>query len=122
MRRIYSSPSAHGAHLAAAVLTDPARFAAWQEEVAAMRNRILAMRHALYNALKAKMPDKNFDRLIRQRGMFGYTGFTPEQVRRLRDGFAVYLVDSGRMCVAGLNTGNIAYVAEAFAQVAADAV
>ncbi|MDO5074143.1 MAG: aminotransferase class I/II-fold pyridoxal phosphate-dependent enzyme, partial [Neisseria animaloris] len=60
---------------------------------------------------------KNFDYFITQRGMFSYTGLTPEQVQRLQDEFAVYLVSSSRMCVAGLNESNIDYVADAFAEV-----
>ena len=59
----------------------------------------------------------DFSYFLKQRGMFGYTGFSPEQVRRLQEGFAVYLLASGRMCVAGLNESNVGYVADAFAEV-----
>ena len=65
------------------------------------------------------MPGKDFSYLIKQRGMFSYTGLSPEQVDRLREEFAVYLVKSGRMCVAGLNSKNVNYVADAFAAVMA---
>lgn len=63
------------------------------------------------------MPDRNFDYLLQQRGMFSYTGLSEEQVERLRDEFGVYLIASGRMCVAGLNASNVHRVAKAFAAV-----
>lgn len=117
VRRIYSSPPAHGAYIAADVMDTPELFSLWQSEVYAMRDRIRAMRQKLYDVLSAKIPERNFDYFVKQRGMFSYTGLNLEQVRRLRDEFAVYLLDSGRMCVAGLNPSNIDYVADAFAEV-----
>ncbi|UOO76000.1 aspartate/tyrosine/aromatic aminotransferase [Neisseria sp. Dent CA1/247] len=117
VRRIYSSPPAHGGYVAADVMNTPELSAQWQSEVYAMRDRIRAMRQKLYDVLTRKVPGKNFDYFITQRGMFSYTGLTPEQVQRLQDEFAVYLVGSGRMCVAGLNESNIDYVADAFAEV-----
>ena len=82
-----------------------------------MRQRILAMRTALHAVLRAKMPRRDFDYFLTQRGMFSYTGLTPAQVDRLREEFAVYLVRSGRMCVAGLNTSNVEATALAMAAV-----
>ncbi|WP_107879627.1 amino acid aminotransferase [Neisseria animaloris] len=117
VRRIYSSPPAHGGYVAADVMNTPELFAQWQTEVYAMRDRIRAMRQKLYDVLTNKVPGKNFDYFITQRGMFSYTGLAPEQVQRLQNEFAVYLVGSGRMCVAGLNESNIDYVADAFAEV-----
>ncbi|MCQ9327893.1 amino acid aminotransferase [Pelistega suis] len=117
VRRVYSSPPAHGGFITAAVMNTPELFAQWDSEVAQMRDRIKAMRQKLYTALSAKLPGRNFDYFIKQRGMFSYTGLNPQQVQRLQDEFAVYLVGSGRMCVAGLNESNIDYVAEAFAAV-----
>lgn len=117
VRRIYSSPPAHGGFIAAEVMNTPELFARWQNEVAGMSDRIRAMRQKLHAVLSTKLPQKNFDYFIKQRGMFSYTGLTPEQVQRLQDEFAVYLVASGRMCVAGLNEANIDYVANAFAEV-----
>ena len=117
VRRIYSSPPAHGGFITAEVMNTPELFARWQNEVAEMRDRIRAMRQKLHAVLSAKLPQKNFDYFIKQRGMFSYTGLTPKQVQRLQDEFAVYLVASGRMCVAGLNEANIDYVANAFAEV-----
>ena len=117
VRRIYSSPPAHGGYVTAEVMNSPELFAQWQGEVGEMRDRICAMRQKLHAVLSAKLPQKNFDYFIKQRGMFSYTGLSPEQVQRLQDEFAVYLVASGRMCVAGLNEANIDYVANAFAEV-----
>lgn len=115
VRRIYSSPPAHGSHIAADVLDTPELFAQWESELGAMRDRIRAMRQKLYDVLTAKVPGRNFDYFITQRGMFSYTGLNPEQVQHLQSEFAVYLAASGRMCVAGLNNGNVDYVADAFA-------
>lgn len=117
IRRNYSCPPSFGAHIAAEVLNTPASLALWQNEVYAMRDRIQTMRQRLYEVLSAKVPDKDFSYFIKQRGMFSYTGLTQAQVHRLRDEFAIYLLDSGRMCVAGLNPSNIEYVANAFADI-----
>ena len=117
VRRIYSSPPAHGGYVAADVMNDENLFALWESEVYAMRDRIRAMRQKLYEVLKSKVPERNFDYFITQRGMFSYTCLSPEQVKRLQEEFAVYLVGSGRMCVAGLNESNVDYVADAFAEV-----
>jgi aromatic-amino-acid transaminase len=101
----------------AKVLSDPALRAAWEADVAAMRERILAMRRSLHAVLTAKLPSRSFDYFLTQRGMFSYTGLTAAQVDRLRDEHAVYLVRSGRMCVAGLNTRNVEATAVAMAAV-----
>jgi aromatic-amino-acid transaminase len=117
VRRIYSSPPAFGAQVVATVLGDDALKASWLAEVEAMRNRILAMRQALVDVLKEAVPGHNFDYLLKQRGMFSYTGLSAAQVDRLREEFGVYLIASGRMCVAGLNANNVQRVAQAFAAV-----
>ena len=120
VRKNYSSPPSHGAFVVTDVLTKPELRAEWEAEVAEMRDRIKAMRQKLYETLTAKVPGKDFSYMITQRGMFSYTGLTPEQVDRLREEFAVYLVRTGRMCVAGLNTRNVEYVANAMAAVLQD--
>ncbi|MBM3071482.1 aromatic amino acid transaminase [Lelliottia sp. RWM.1] len=117
VRRIYSSPPAFGAQVVATVLGDEPLKARWLAEVETMRKRILAMRQTLVDVLKDAAPEHNFDYLLKQRGMFSYTGFSPAQVDRLRDEFGVYLIASGRMCVAGLNVNNVQRVAKAFAAV-----
>jgi aromatic-amino-acid transaminase len=117
VRRNYSSPPIHAAGIIARVLGDPALRAAWEADVAAMRERILAMRRSLHAVLQALRPGRDFGYFLSQRGMFSYTGLSAAQVDRLRDEFGVYLVRSGRMCVAGLNTGNVERTAVAMAAV-----
>ena len=119
IRRNYSSPPIHGGQIVATVLTDPALRASWEGELAAMRERILAMRKQLHLVLQTKVPGRNFDYFLTQRGMFSYTGMTPAQVDTLREVHGVYMVRSGRICVAGLNTGNVEATAIAMAAVLA---
>ncbi|EJC3146291.1 aromatic amino acid transaminase [Escherichia coli] len=117
VRRNYSSPPNFGAQVVAAVLNDEALKASWLAEVEEMRTRILAMRQELVKVLSTEMPERNFDYLLNQRGMFSYTGLRTAQVDRLREEFGVYLIASGRMCVAGLNAQNVHRVAKAFVAV-----
>lgn len=117
VRRNYSSPPAHGARVIATVLESADLRAEWTAEVDAMRKRIRAMREGLYAGLHARRPDANFDYLIKQSGMFSFTGLTPEQVRRLREEFAIYLIGSGRVCIAALTRDTIAPVADAIAHI-----
>ena len=117
VRRNYSSPPIFGGQLVARVLADPELRALWEGEVAAMRSRIQAMRKSLHGVISAKLPGRNFDYFLTQRGMFSYTGLSAAQVDRLREEFGVYLVRSGRICVAGLNTGNVEATAVAMAAV-----
>ena len=119
VRRNYSSPPNFGAQLVATVLGDATLKAQWLAEVEAMRLRISAMRHELVNVLREAVPGHNFDYLLQQRGMFSYTGLSAAQVTRLREEFGVYLIASGRMCLAGLNSSNVHRVAQAFAAVMA---
>ena len=85
--------------------------------MAAMRERILAMRRRLHGVLATQLPGRDFGYFLSQRGMFSYTGLSAAQVDRLRDEYAIYLVRSGRMCVAGLNMKNVEPVAAAMAAV-----
>lgn len=117
VRRNYSSPPKFGAQVVATVLNNEALRTSWLAEVETMRRRILDMRQALVSVLKTEVPGHNFDYLLKQRGMFSYTGLSAAQVDRLRDEFGVYLIASGRMCVAGLNSNNVQRVAQAFAAV-----
>ena len=119
VRRNYSSPPIHGGQIVATVLIDLAVRAIWERELGAMRERILAMRRQVHSVLSAKIPGRNFDYFLTQRGMFSYTGLSPQQVDTLREKHAVYLVRSGRMCVAGLNTHNVEATAVAMASVLA---
>jgi aromatic-amino-acid transaminase len=117
VRRNYSSPAIHAAGIVSHVLGDPALRALWEADVAAMRSRIAAMRQRLHAVLNARVPGRDFGYFLSQRGMFSYTGLSATQVDRLREEFAVYLVRSGRICVAGLNSGNVERTAEAMAAV-----
>jgi len=119
VRRNYSSPPIHGGQIVATVLTDPQLRSLWEAELAAMRERILAMRAQVHGVLRAKISGRNFDYFLTQRGMFSYTGLSPDQVDTLREQHGVYLVRSGRMCVAGLNTNNVEATAVAMASVLA---
>ena len=117
IRRNYSNPPMHGGQVVARVLTTPALRSQWEGEVTAMRERIQAMRQALYSVLSAKLPGRDFDYFLTQRGMFSYTGLSPAQVDRLKDEFGVYILRSGRMCIAGLNSSNVEATAKAMAAV-----
>jgi aromatic-amino-acid transaminase len=117
VRRNYSSPAIHAGAVVATVLDTPALHDAWVDDVNAMRQRIKAMRLSLHGVLGAKVPGRNFDYFLTQRGMFSYTGLSAAQVDRLRVEFGVYLIRSGRMCVAGLNTANVEATANAIAAV-----
>jgi aromatic-amino-acid transaminase len=120
IRRNYSNPPMHGGQLVARVLTTPELRAAWEAEVKGMRERIKAMRKSLHEVISAKLPGRDFSYFLTQHGMFSYTGLTPVQVDRLKEEFGVYVLRSGRMCVAGLNTRNVEAVAVAMAAVLAD--
>lgn len=117
VRRIYSSPPTFGAQLVTTVLSDTELKTLWISEVQQMRERILAMRQIMVDVLTQSLPGKDFSYLLKQRGMFSYTGFSVEQVDQLREQFGVYLVSNGRMCLTGLNASNVEYVAQAFAKV-----
>ena len=117
VRRNYSSPPSHGGNVVAKVMNTPELYQQWTQEVEEMRVRIAQMRGKLVSVLNEKIPGRDFSYFTKQRGMFSFTGLNPEQVDRLREEFAVYLVKSGRMCVAGLNNSNIDYIANAFAEV-----
>jgi aromatic-amino-acid transaminase len=119
IRKNYSSPPTHGGQIVARVLQTPALYDQWAGELNAMRVRIKAMREKLHAVLSAKLPGRDFSYFVTQRGMFSYTGLSAEQVDKLREEHAVYLVRSGRMCVAGLNSSNVEATAVAMAAVLA---
>ncbi|MFN3415354.1 MAG: amino acid aminotransferase [Caldimonas sp.] len=117
IRTNYSNPPTHGAQVVATVLTTPALRQLWEEELAGMRKRIKEMRTALVERLKAAGVTQDMGFITQQRGMFSYSGLSQAQMQRLRSEFGVYGVDSGRICVAALNSKNIDYVAAAIAKV-----
>lgn len=117
VRKNYSSPPLFGSRLVSGVLSNPKLRALWEEEVGQMRTRIHSMRAALREGLQARLPDADVEYFVTQRGMFSYTGLDSSQVDTLRDVYGVYLIKSGRMCVAGLSYDNIDFVADAMAAV-----
>jgi aromatic-amino-acid transaminase len=117
IRTNYSNPPTHGGEAVARVLTTPDLRTLWEQELGQMRERIKTMRRQLVDKIRAVRADFDFSFVVEQRGMFSYSGLTQEQVRRLREDYSVYAIDSGRICVAALNTRNIDYVAKAVASV-----
>ena len=117
IRANYSNPPAHGGLIVTAVLQDAALRAAWEKEVAEMRERINGMRSLFVDTLKAKGVTRDYSFLTRQRGMFSLSGLTKEQVAALRDRYSIYVVGSGRINVAGMTAGNMDYLCEAIADV-----
>lgn len=117
IRTNYSNPPMHGGQVVAMALATPELRKLWEEELAGMRVRIKAMRQALVDKLKVKAPQHNFDFVIQQRGMFSYSGLTKAQVERLKTEFSIYAVDTGRICVAALNSRNIDRVVDAISKV-----
>jgi aromatic-amino-acid transaminase len=117
IRTNYSTPPTFGAQVVATVLTTPALRAMWEEELAGMRDRIKAMRHELVAQMKAAGVQGDLGYITTQVGMFSYSGLGKEQMLRLRSEFGIYGLESGRICVAALNTRNIGAVAAALAKV-----
>ncbi|TCT04448.1 amino acid aminotransferase [Paralcaligenes ureilyticus] len=117
IRTNYSNPPTHGGTVVSMVLNTPELYALWTQELTSMRERIRAMRIQLVEKLKTHGVKQNFDFVLAQRGMFSYSGLTSAQVDRLREEHAIYAINSGRICVAALNSRNIDYVAEAIAKV-----
>jgi aromatic-amino-acid transaminase len=119
VRSNYSNPPTHGAKIVTRVLTTPELTLVWQSELSAMCQRIARMRVAIHDGLLEHVRGETLSRYIKQRGMFTYTGLTADQVERLREAHGVYILRSGRMCVAGLNEKNVGPVTEAIAKVLA---
>lgn len=117
VRANYSNPPTHGGEIVAQVLGTTELRALWEAELAMMRNRIKLMRAELVERLHELMPGRDFSYMLTQRGMFSYSGLSKAQVQRLRDEFSIYAVDTGRICVAALNSRNVDYVAHAIATV-----
>lgn len=117
IRTNYSNPPTHGGQIAATILNTPELRALWEKELGAMRTRIKEMRVALVEKLKSKGVQRDFGFITQQVGMFSYSGLTKDQMVRLRNEFGVYGIESGRICVAALNSKNIDYVAESIATV-----
>ncbi|MGQ0547932.1 MAG: amino acid aminotransferase [Betaproteobacteria bacterium] len=119
VRTNYSNPPTHGGQIVATVLGSPQLKSLWDREVGAMRERIKAMRKALVEGVHKRAPGADFGFVLAQRGMFSYSGLSKEQVRRLREEYSIYTIETGRICVAALTTKNVDYVADAIATVIA---
>lgn len=117
IRTNYSNPPIYGAKIVGTVLSNPTLRQMWEDELANMRERIHIMRHQLVDKLSARKPGMDFSFITRQAGMFSYSGLNPTQVERLKNEFSIYIVGTGRICVAALNSHNINYVVDAIAQV-----
>lgn len=115
VRSTYSNPPKFAGSVVAEVLADPELEARWRKEVDEMRERMVLMRRLFAEAGERHGVDLSF--VVGQKGMFSFTGFTKEMMTELREKYAVYGVANGRICVAGLNHGNVEYAAEAFAKV-----
>ncbi len=117
IRTNYSNPPTHGGAVVAAVLGNPEWRALWEQELAAMRERIKKMRSLLVEKLQAAGVQQDMSFITQQIGMFSYSGLTRDQMVRLRNEFGVYGTDTGRMCVAAMNSKNIVYVCASIAKV-----
>ena len=116
-RGLYSMPPDHGAAIVDRILADAELKALWLDEVGVMRERINHLRRRLVEALAAKCPQRDFSHIARQRGMFSFLGVTPDEVKRLREEFHVYMTDNSRVNIAGVSERNLDYLATAIAAV-----
>lgn len=117
IRTNYSNPPTHGGKIVATVLANPELRSLWEKELAAMRVRIRTNRELMVDLLKQKAPNQDFSFVKQQCGMFSYSGLSKKQVEQLCKNNSIYALDTGRICVAALNSGNIHYVVDAISQV-----
>jgi aromatic-amino-acid transaminase len=117
VRTNYSNPPTHGGEIVATVLNNPQLRSLWDREVGAMRERIKDMRKRLVDKVHARLREADFGFVLKQRGMFSYSGLSKEQVRRLRAEYSIYTIETGRICVAALTSKNVDFVADAIANV-----
>ena len=115
VRTNYSNPPTHGCLVVTKVLSTPELRTLWEQELGQMRERIKLMRKALVEKVQAKKAGYDISFVLRQRGMFSYSGLSKEIVDKLKTQYSIYAVDSGRICVAALNNKNVDRVAEAIA-------
>lgn len=117
IRSIYSSPSIHGSKLVEIVLSNPKIYSQWEKDILTMSNRIKDMRYKLHSLLLSKNSNMNWDHLIRQNGMFCYTGLNEGHIQKLASKFSIYATMDGRFSISGINNGNIEYLANAIDEV-----
>lgn len=119
VRTIYSVPPDHGAAVVAIILNDAALNSEWRDELYAMRDRLIAMRTLLADALQQKLGSDDFGHLRRASGMFCFLGVSAAQVQRLKSEYGIYMVGSSRINVAGITAENVDYLASSIAAVVA---
>lgn len=119
VRTNYSNPPSYGAQVVTTVLGSPDLRAKWEQELGEMRDRIKTVRAQLVQGIQARVPSADFGFVLAQKGMFSYSGLTRDQVVRMREEFSVYAIESGRICVAAINSRNLDYVVDAIAHVSA---
>ena len=117
IRTNYSSPASHGANVVALILADAELCKLWEAELAEMRSRIQQMRGLFVQGLQERNVRQDFGFIAHQKGMFSYSGLAREQVHKLRSDYSLYIVDSGRICVAAMNAKNLPVICDAIAQV-----
>eukprot|EP00877_Chromochloris_zofingiensis_P004348 jgi/Chrzof1/13914/Cz08g17080.t1 len=115
IRPMYSSPPIHGAAIVEVILSDPALFAEWKQELRGMAERIMSMRQALYQALKEVGAPGRWEHIVNQIGMFSFTGLNKPQVENMTNKWHVYMTMDGRISMAGLSGSKARYLAEAIA-------
>ncbi|KAF9585461.1 Aspartate aminotransferase, cytoplasmic [Lunasporangiospora selenospora] len=112
-RAVISNPPAYGSRIVNLVLNDPQLNREWEENLSTMANRIIDMRKALFDELTKLGTPGKWDHIVNQIGMFSFTGLTTAQVKVMKDKYHIYLTDNGRISMAGINTNNVKYVAQA---------
>jgi aspartate/tyrosine/aromatic aminotransferase len=117
VRGMYSMPPAHGGSIVTHILSDQGLRAEWDDELTAMRERLKSMRGLIATELAQRTSARDFSFIERAQGMFSFLGLTPQQVQRLKSEYGVYMVDSSRINVAGINHGNVAHLADAIVAV-----
>ena len=117
MRITISMPPDHGAAIVRTILSDDELKTVWNDELTAMRTRMLSLRQSLAEAMRTRTNSDRFDFIAHHRGMFSLMGATPEQIAKLRDDFAIYAISDSRINIAGLIEGRIDEIADAFASV-----
>jgi aromatic-amino-acid transaminase len=117
VRTNYSNPPTHGSYIVATILGTRELRSLWEKDVGGMRERIKTMRKALVEGVQKRVPGVDWSFILRQHGMFSYTGLTKDQVARLRKDYSIYVIDTGRICLPALNSRNLDYVVEAIADV-----
>jgi len=117
IRRNYSNPPSHGAAIVTTILNDPALRTEWENEVADIRSRIRQMRKLFVETLKAKGVTQDFSFIVEQNGMFSFSGLNKDQVETLRKRYSIYIVNSGRINVAGMTSDNMDRLCSAIAEV-----